>query len=81
LNADKNKVWVIDNAEFLSTREIAEIKGSGKAGSYYRDKSGNSYYDILIPEKIRNTNLPFVILIQLKEIDKKDLNTYQQAIT
>jgi alpha-L-fucosidase len=79
-SSDKNQVFVFDKAQFLATGEMAEIKDGGKNGTYYRDKFGSAYYDILIPEKIRNTHLPFVILIQLKKIDKKDLDAYQQAI-
>jgi hypothetical protein len=76
----KDKVYVIEKSQFLSTKEPAQINGGGKAGTYYRDKNGSSYYDLIIPEKIQNANQPFVIVIQLKEIDKKDQDAYQQAI-
>lgn len=76
-----NRIYVIEKARFLSTKEPAQINGNGKAGTYYRDKTGASYYDLIIPEKIQQTNQPFVIVIQLKEIDKKDQDAYQQAIT
>jgi alpha-L-fucosidase len=76
----KDRVYVIEKSQFLLTKEPAQINGGGKAGTYYHDKNGSSYYDLIIPEKIQNTNQPFVIVIQLKEIDKKDQDAYQQAI-
>ncbi|MDR1121380.1 MAG: alpha-L-fucosidase [Dysgonamonadaceae bacterium] len=78
---NKDKVFVIDKTEFIATKQAAKIKDGGKSNSYYRDKFGSSYYDIIIPEKIRKQPLPFVILLQLKEVDKKDLEAYQQALT
>jgi alpha-L-fucosidase len=77
---DRNMNFVISMAKFLFSNEPAPINGGGKAGTYYRDKNGSSYYDLIIPEEIQKINQPFVIVIQLKEMDKKDQKAYQQAI-
>ncbi|MDR3340975.1 MAG: alpha-L-fucosidase [Candidatus Symbiothrix sp.] len=83
LPKSKNRdfVYVIEKAEFLSPKEPAHIHGNGKAGTYYRDKTGASYYDIILPKAIWNVTQGFVIVIKLKEIDKKDQEAYQQALT
>jgi alpha-L-fucosidase len=78
---NKDMIFVIEKAEFLSTREAALVKGDGKANTYYRDKSGFSYYDIILPEKVQKAGQPFVIVIRLKEINKNNQEAYQQAIT
>ena len=75
----KGMVTVISKANFLSTGEPAKIKGNGKLGTFYRDKSGSSYFDFIIPEKFRKSGIPFVIVIQLKEFDQKE--AYQDALT
>jgi alpha-L-fucosidase len=77
---NKEMLYVIGKAEFLQTKEVAKIKGEGKAGSYYRDKFGASYYDIILPSTIGQYSLPFVIAIELKDIDKNEQNSYQEAI-
>jgi alpha-L-fucosidase len=77
---DRNMNFVISMTKFLFSNQPAPINGGGKAGTYYRDKNGYSYYDLIIPEEIQKTNQPFVIVIQLKEMDKKDQEAYQQAI-
>jgi alpha-L-fucosidase len=74
-------VTVIEKAEFLSTKEPAKLNGGGSAGRYYRDKFGFSYYDIIIPKKFQHVTEPFVILIRLKEVDRKNQDAYQQALT
>jgi len=74
-------VYVISGAKVLSTGEVVKINGNGKAGTYYRDKSGSSYYDLIVPQKQQNAKEPFVIVIDVKEINKGDLESYQQAIT
>jgi len=83
LPKSKNRdfVYVIEKAEFLSPKEPALIHGNGKVGTYYRDKTGASYYDIILPKAIWNVTQGFVIVIKLKEIDKKDQEAYQQALT
>ncbi|KAA6352373.1 hypothetical protein EZS27_000323 [termite gut metagenome] len=78
---NKDMIFVIEKVEFLSTREPALVKGDGKANTYYRDKSGFSYYDIILPEKVQKAGQPFVIVIRLKEINKNNQEAYQQAIT
>ncbi|KAA6313385.1 hypothetical protein EZS27_035835, partial [termite gut metagenome] len=78
---NKDMIFVIEKAEFLSTKESALIKGRREANTYYRDKSGFSYYDIILPESVQKADQPFVIAIRLKEINKKNQEAYQQAIT
>ncbi|MDR0863957.1 MAG: alpha-L-fucosidase, partial [Candidatus Symbiothrix sp.] len=77
---NKDMLYVIGKAEFLQTQEVAKIKGEGKTGSYYRDKFGSSYYDIILPANIGQHPQPFVIAIELKEINKNEQNSYQEAI-
>jgi alpha-L-fucosidase len=80
-STQKEMIYIITKAEILSTKEIININGKGKPGTYYRDKSGASYYDLIIPEKLRQATEPFVIVIEVKEINKGDLESYQQALT
>jgi alpha-L-fucosidase len=75
----RGMITILQNAAFLSTKEPAKINGGGRQGTFYRDKSGSCYYDIIIPKKYQNTGMPFVIVIQLKEVDEKE--AYQQALT
>ena len=74
-------IYVIAKAKVLSTKETVGINGKGKPGTYYRDKSGSSYYDLVIPKKLQHSSEPFVIVIEVKEINKGDLESYQQALT
>ena len=76
----RESLFVITKAESLTTKEAIKIKGGGVAGTYYRDKSGSSYYDLIISESLQDSTAPFVILIEIKEIDKGDEQAYQQAI-
>ncbi|MDR2562677.1 MAG: hypothetical protein LBC98_01900, partial [Prevotellaceae bacterium] len=73
-------LYVIDKAHFLSNGKPALLKGEGKPASYYRDKTGISYFDFVIPQEIAASKQAFVIRIRLKMISKKDVNDYQQAI-
>ncbi|MDR1337345.1 MAG: alpha-L-fucosidase [Tannerella sp.] len=77
----QDSVCVIAKAETLSTKEPVPVNGNGKPGTYYRDKSGSSFYDLVIPKKLRRTTEPFVIVIRIKEIGKGDLESYLQALT
>ena len=77
---DREMVYIISKAELLSTKESVKIQGGNKPNTYYRDKSGYSYYDLLIPNAVQESDKPFVIVIVLKEIDRKDQAEYQQAI-
>ena len=79
MSSKKDMIYVITGAEMLSTKEAVKINGKGKPGTYYRDKSGASYYDLIIPDKQQSE--PFVIIIDVKEINKGDLEAYQQALT
>ena len=74
----RGMVNIIEKAEFLSTGEPAMIKGNGKPATFFRDKNGSSYFDFIIPEEFRKSELPFVIVIRLKEIDEKE--AYQEAV-
>jgi alpha-L-fucosidase len=76
----KDSLYVIDKAHFLSNGKPALLKGEGKPASYYRDKTGISYFDIIIPREIADSKQPFVIRIRLKTIHKREVNDYQQAI-
>ncbi|MDR1763594.1 MAG: alpha-L-fucosidase [Dysgonamonadaceae bacterium] len=75
--ATKGMVNVIVKAEFPVIRKPASIEGTGADGTFYRDKNGFSYYNILIPKELQKTEMPFVIRIRLKEVDEKE--AYQQA--
>ncbi|MDR1370869.1 MAG: alpha-L-fucosidase [Dysgonamonadaceae bacterium] len=72
---NNDMIFVIEKAEFLSDKKNVIIKDGG------RDKSGSYYYDIAIPEDIQKQNIPFVILIKLKEVNKGEKASYQQALT
>ena len=80
-SSKSDMIYVITGAEVLSTKEAVKINGKGKPGTYYRDKSGASYYDLIIPKKQQKATEPFVIVIELKEINKGDLEAYMQALT
>jgi alpha-L-fucosidase len=80
-SAQRDKIFVITKAEVLSTKEPVSINGKGKPGTYYRDKSGFSFYDLIIPPTFQNATEPFVIVIEVKEIDRGELEAYQQALT
>jgi alpha-L-fucosidase len=77
----KDMIYIITKAEILSTKETVRINGKEKTGARYRDKSGSSYNDLIIPESLRNPSAPFVIVIKVKEIEIGDLESYQQALT
>lgn len=72
---DKDMIFVIEKAEFLSLKKSASVQNGG------RDKTGSLYYDIVIPKEIQKTDKPFVIKIKLKEVNKGDKDAYQQALT
>lgn len=74
-NNSKEDITVISKANFLIDGKPAEIKEG------LRDKFGNDYYDIVIPENMQKQTMPFVIKINLKEINKGERVAYQQAIT
>ncbi len=71
----KDMIYVIENAQYLSTKKVAKIQDGG------RDKFGSVFYDIVIPKDIQKLNEPFVIKIKLKEVNKGEKDAYQQAIT
>ncbi|MCC8145889.1 MAG: alpha-L-fucosidase [Bacteroidales bacterium] len=77
----KDMIYVVKKAQLLSDKEDVILNGGGKPGTYYRDKMGSSYYDLILPQKVRNATQPFVIVIELEEINKGDQESYQQAIT
>ena len=80
-SAQRDKIYFITKAEVLSTKEPVNINGKGNPNAVYRDKNGFSYYDLIIPPSLRNSTEPFVIVIEIKEIDRGDLEAYQQAQT
>lgn len=71
----KEDITVISKANFLIDGKPAIIKEG------LRDKFGNDYYDIVIPDNIQKQTMPFVIKINTKEIKKGERAAYQQAIT
>lgn len=77
----KDMIYVIKKAQLLSDNENILLRGGGKPGTYYRDKFGASFYDLMIPEKLNNTKQPFVIVVELDEIDRGAQEDYQQALT
>ena len=81
VSSNKDMIYIITGAKVLSTKEEVEINGKGQPGTYYRDKSGSSYYDLIIPKRQQQLTEPFVIVIEVKEINKGDLESYQQALT
>lgn len=78
---DKDNIYFITNAQLLSNGKNIRINGNGKAGTYYRDKYGSSYYDLIIPKSVPGCKMPFVLKIILKEMNKGELEQYQQALT
>ncbi len=70
----KDDVSVISEATFLIDGKPAHIKPG------IRDKFGFDYYDIVVPEKLKNETLPFVVKIKLKEISRGERAAYQEAI-
>lgn len=80
-NSKKDMIYIITKSNILSTGDIVKINGEGKAGTYYRDKYGSCYYDLIIPKKQKKSTEPFVIVIEVKEINKGDYEAYQQALT
>lgn len=75
------QIYVIKKAKDLLMGKNIFLKGEGKPGTYYRNKYGASYYDLIIPEHLENEINPFVIVIELDEINLGDQSTYQQALT
>jgi alpha-L-fucosidase len=76
-----DKMFVITNPELLSTGETVRINGGGRPGTFYRDKFGYHYFDLVIPESQRGTTMPFVIKINVQEIDRGDMELFQQPLT
>jgi alpha-L-fucosidase len=72
---DKDMIYVIENAIFKPTKKAAVIRDGG------RDKSGSVYYDIVLPADIQKLSEPFVIEIKLKQVNKGEKGSYQQALT
>ncbi len=71
----KDNIYIIEEATFISNGKKAIIRDGG------RDKFGSWFYDIPIPLEMQNIGEPFVIKIKLKEINKSNKDSYQQAIT
>jgi len=73
----RGMIYYIEKAVFLQLQTPAKIEGNGAKGTFYRDKNGLSYYNILIPEELQNQEQPFTIMIKLKE--STEAEAYQQA--
>jgi hypothetical protein len=63
---------IIEKAYFLSDRKTAVVKNAG------RDKYGNVYYDI--ESSAPTTASPYVIVLEIREINRDERDNYQQAI-
>lgn len=72
---ERDMIYVIDDAKFISTGKNAVVRDGG------RDKSGSLYYDIVLPSGIQKLNEPFVIELKLKQVGKGEKGSYQQALT
>ncbi|MFV0565351.1 MAG: alpha-L-fucosidase [Flavobacteriaceae bacterium] len=71
----KDMVFVIEHAQFIANGKAATVRDGG------RDKYGNYFYDIEIPKSVLKKKMPFVIKINLKEVNKGKKADYQKAIT
>jgi len=70
---DNKKVIIIEKAYFLADKKTATVKDAG------RDKSGNVYYDINSPTP--QTTYPYIIVLEIREVNKDEKSAYQQALT
>lgn len=71
--ADKDRMTVVTAAKYLDGGTKAAVAYGG------RDKAGNYYYDIDAPAKTPAG--PYVIVLDIKEIDRDEREAYQQALT
>ena len=70
---DDKKVVIIEKAYFLADKKTAAVKNAG------RDKYGNDFYDIDSP--LAKATSPYIIVLEVREVNKDDKDSYQQAIT
>jgi alpha-L-fucosidase len=79
---ERDKIYVIENAKFLSAKKDAVVRDGGqhKSGSMFNAAVG-VYYDMVLPSEIQKLNEPFVIEIKLKQINKNEKGAYQQELT
>jgi len=70
--ADNTKIMIVEKAYFLADRKTATVKNAG------RDKYGNVYYDIESPAP--KLTSPYVIVLEIREINRDERDNYQQAI-
>jgi alpha-L-fucosidase len=69
---DDKKVMIIEKAYFLADKKAATVKDAG------RDKYGNDYYDIdCLMIKVTS---PYIIVMEIREVNKDEKGSYQQAI-
>jgi len=69
---DDSNIIIVEKAYFLDGKQNAVVKKAG------RDKYGNIYYDIESPAP--KSLLPYVIVLDTKEVKKNEADKYQQAI-
>jgi alpha-L-fucosidase len=69
---DDKKVVIIEKACFLADNKTATVRNAG------RDKYGNVYYDIESPAL--KTTSPYVIVLEIREVNRDEKDNYQQAI-
>jgi alpha-L-fucosidase len=70
--ADNTKIVIVEKAYFLNGNKTAIVRNAG------RDKYGNVYYDIESP--MPKTSSPYVIVLEIREINRDESDNYQQAI-
>ena len=78
---NRNNMFVIQNPTILSTGETVRINGGGRSGTFYRDKFDTHYFDLIIPESQQHVTKPFVIRLNVQEINRGDMELFQQPLT
>jgi len=70
--ADNTKVTIVEKAYFLADKRTAIVRNAG------RDKFGNVYYDIESPRP--TSTMPYVIVLEVNDVNRDEQDQYQQAI-
>ena len=71
-SADNTKLTIVEKAYFLADQKTAIVRNAG------RDKYGNVYYDIESPRP--NSTMPYIIVLEIREVNRDERDSYQQAI-
>jgi len=70
--ADNTKVTIVEKAYFLDGKKPAIVRNAG------RDKFNNIYYDIESPRP--SSTMPYVFVLEIREVNRDERDNYQQAI-